>query len=78
MLEEHLRELPEIKITQKVQANAVFARVPQNLIIPLQKEYFFYVWNQQHSEVRWMASFDTTEEDIKNFVAKIKRLLKGS
>jgi threonine aldolase len=32
-----------VTITQPVQANAVFATIPAELIQPLQKEYFFYV-----------------------------------
>ncbi|GAJ20782.1 unnamed protein product, partial [marine sediment metagenome] len=29
----------------------------------LREKYFFYIWNREKSEVRWMASFDTTKED---------------
>ena len=56
-----------IKITQPVQANAIFAIIPGNLIKPLQEKYFFYVWDDNTSEVRWMTSFDTTPEDIEDF-----------
>lgn len=70
-----ISEIHEIKITQKVQANAVFAIIPSYLTEKLQKEYFFYVWNEEKSEVRWMTSFDTTKEDIDDFVKKIKKIL---
>ncbi|MBN1949139.1 MAG: threonine aldolase, partial [Candidatus Cloacimonetes bacterium] len=76
LLAEKVRDIPEIKITQKVQANGVFAIVPRELIAPLQQEYFFYVWDEKKSEVRWMTSFDTTEDDISGFVTSIKKLLK--
>ncbi len=69
-------KIPQIKITQKIQSNGVFAIVPPHIITELQKEYFFYMWNEETSEVRWMCSFDTTEEDIMRFVNKIKELLK--
>jgi len=59
---------PQIKITQAVEANGVFAIVPAKYIPTLQKKYFFYVWNEETSEVRLMASFDTTEEDIHDFI----------
>ena len=75
-LADELKNIPEIKITQKVEANGVFAIVPKQYVPNLQKEYFFYVWNEQTSEVRWMCSFDTTEEDINNFVALIKKIVK--
>ena len=76
ILSREVLKIPQIKITQKVQSNGVFAIVPQNIIPELQKEYFFYMWNDETSEVRWMCSYDTTEEDIMTFVKKIKELLK--
>ncbi len=76
LLAEKISEIPEIRITQKVQANGVFCIVPEKLIKPLQQEFFFYVWDEKQNEVRWMTSFDTTEEDIENFVYAIKKLLK--
>jgi len=75
-LAEKVEEIPEIKITQKVEANGVFCIVPEKLIKPLQAEYFFYMWDESRNEVRWMTSFDTTEEDIDGFVSLIKKLLK--
>ena len=73
LLAEHIEQIPEIKITQKVEANGVFAIIPEQLIPILQKEYFFYEWDENRSEVRWMTSFDTEEEDIVNFTKLIKQ-----
>jgi len=70
-----LADIKQITITQAVEANAVFAIIPQKLIKPLQQEYFFYVWNEQKNEVRWMCSFDTSKEDIDLFVAALRKLL---
>lgn len=75
LLAEQLSGISEIKITQKVEANGVFAVIPGELIPILQKEYFFYIWNEELSEVRWMTSFDTTEEDVYNFSGLIKKYL---
>jgi len=75
MLFQKLTGIDEIKITQKVQSNGVFAIVPPKIIPLLQKEYFFYMWNEALNEVRWMTSFDTTDEDVNGFIAKIKELL---
>jgi len=76
LLAEKLSVIPEIKITQKVEANGVFCIVPDYLIEPLQNEFFFYVWDESRSEVRWMTSFDTTIEDVESFVNTIKKLLR--
>jgi threonine aldolase len=76
LLARELEKIPQIKVTQKVEANGVFALVPKKYIAPLQKQYFFYVWNEETSEVRFMTSFDTTESDIRDFVALIKKIVK--
>ncbi|ADG83255.1 threonine aldolase family protein [Thermincola potens] len=75
LLAEEVSKIPQIKITQPVQANAVFAIVPPQFIPALQQEYFFYVWNKETSEVRWMISFDTTEEDVMDFVRLIRQTI---
>jgi threonine aldolase len=67
LLFEKTSSIPGIKITQKVQANAVFAIIPAHLVQALQEKYFFYVWDEGTCEVRWMTSFDTTPGDIEGF-----------
>jgi threonine aldolase len=74
-LSERVKDIKGVKITQEVQSNGVFAIIPPETIPELQKEYFFYVWDEIKSEVRWMTSFDTTEEDIEGFTTKLKELL---
>jgi threonine aldolase len=76
VLARELRTIPQITITQPVEANGVFAIVPKKFVARLQKHYFFYVWNEETSEVRLMTSFDTTEDDIANFVALVKKIVK--
>ncbi len=75
MLASELSSIPQVKITQSVDINGVFAIVPNEIIAQLQSEYFFYEWDEERSEVRWMTSWDTTEEDIKGFVKTLKSLL---
>ena len=76
LLADELRKIPQIKITQRVEANGVFALVPKKYVPVLQKKYFFYVWNEETSEVRFMTSFDTTEEDIADFVRLVKKTVR--
>jgi threonine aldolase len=74
LLEAELLKTPSVKITQVVDANSIFAIVPPAIIPELQKEHFFYVWNEKTSEVRLMCSFDTTEDEIRNFGKKLREL----
>jgi len=75
LLEQEVLKIPAIQLTQNVEANGVFAIVPPAIIPQLQEKYFFYMWDEHRSEVRWMTSFDTQEEDILNFTTLIKSLV---
>lgn len=70
-----IKDIPEVIVTQPVEANGVFAIVPKKVIPKLKESFYFYMWNEATSEVRWMCSFDTTEEDIETFVSILKSLL---
>lgn len=76
LLEEKIREIPEVQITQPVQINAIFAILPPAAIEKLLKEFFFYTWDASRHEVRWMTSYNTTEEDVMSFIAALKAALK--
>lgn len=75
LLEKELLKTKSVQITQSVDANGIFAIFPSSVIPALQKEHFFYVWNEKTSEVRLMCSFDTTEEDVKSFGEKLRALI---
>jgi threonine aldolase len=76
LLADELVKVPHIRLTQPVEANGVFAVIPPQYIPTLQKKYFFYVWNEEISEVRLMASFDTSEDDIHDFVKFVRKTVK--
>jgi threonine aldolase len=61
-----------VGIVHPVQANAVFARLHPRHIAALQQDWFFHVWDEAESVVRWMAAFDTTESDVDAFLADIR------
>lgn len=75
LLEKTLLAFPEVRITQSVDANGIFAILPAAAIPALQAEHYFYVWNERLSEVRLMCSFDTTEDDILSFGKVLKEVL---
>jgi threonine aldolase len=66
-----------LTITQEVRANGVFAILPSGAAEELQKDFKFYVWDEHTGEVRWMCSWDTTEEDVDAFVAAILGVVQG-
>jgi threonine aldolase len=68
-LEAEVKKIPQVKIVYPVEANGVFAQIPRAAIKKIQERYFFYPWIEEEAVVRWMCSLDTTEEDIREFVA---------
>lgn len=70
-----LRLLPGVHFTQKLESNQLFLTLPRPVIERLQKKYFFYFWNEPANEIRWVTSFDTTEEDISELVNEVKLAL---
>ncbi|MCJ1688737.1 MULTISPECIES: low specificity L-threonine aldolase [unclassified Rathayibacter] len=64
-----------LAFTQPTQANAVFATLPAGVADRLRAAYRFYDWNPATGEVRWVCSFDTSEDDIDAFTAAIEREL---
>lgn len=70
-LEKKISTAQNIQITQSVDANVIFAKMPSEVIKRLQAQFKFYVWNEMTNEVRWMTSFDTTENEVDEFAAQI-------
>lgn len=69
-----VKDMPYAKVMYPVQANGVFVQLPHAIWTALQQEYFFYDWDEAQNVVRWMCAFDTTEEDIHNFIATLQRI----
>lgn len=75
LLYEGLKDVPQVKVMYPVQVNSVFAQLPHDAWHQLLNDYFFYDWDESNDVVRWMCSFDTTEEDITQFVDAIKKVV---
>ncbi|MGA7695883.1 MAG: low specificity L-threonine aldolase [Candidatus Sulfotelmatobacter sp.] len=77
LLEKEISRIPGIKVVWKVEANGVFAQIPRHAIDKIKQRYFFYMWMEEESIVRWMCSFDTTEDDIRDFAKVVAEAVKG-
>jgi len=80
-LAEGVRAVPEVEIVHPVEANGVFASLPRSAIQAVQREFPFYVWQSEKGPrdiVRWMTSFDTTTDDVDDFVSAIARATSGA
>jgi threonine aldolase len=76
-LESKLQPITEVKILFPRQANAVFAELPRPVIETLwQRGWKFYTFIGQGG-CRLMCAWDTTEQDVEEFVADLKAALAG-
>src|SRR5215471_752644 len=77
ILETEVRKIPQVRVAWPVEANGVFAQIPGHAMAKIKERYFFYPWIEEECIVRWMCSFDTTEEDIRDFVSVVAEAVKG-
>lgn len=71
-------DVPGLRIERPVEANGVFATLPSHTIPILQEHTPFYVWDEAASEVRWLCSWDTTEQEIDDFASTVRSVLSGT
>jgi threonine aldolase len=73
-LYEGVANLPGVEVAYSVQSDSVFARLRPEHIEALQRDWYFYVWDEETSIVRWMTAFNTTKTDVDQFVADIAKV----
>ncbi|MEG2576604.1 MAG: threonine aldolase, partial [Glutamicibacter sp.] len=74
-LSQAVEEIDGVQLVYPTQANGVFAQLPTEVSDQLREHFRFYDWDRAAGQVRWMCSFDTTEEDVAAFIAKLHELL---
>ncbi len=77
-LHERVRSIPGVRVTRPVKCNAVFATLGRAAIERIEREFFFYTFDEALPEVRWMTHWATTEGDVDEFAACIEREVRGS
>ena len=75
LLASEIADIQGINMTQKVESNAVFAILPEDKLKKLHEHYTFYDWDEARCEARWMCSWNTTEQDVEEFVRGLKRVM---
>lgn len=77
LLAQEISKNPYITFAYPVQANGVFVKINPEYIPLLQQKYSFYVWDEVNNIVRWMTSFNTTPQDVYQFMNVINEIVKG-
>ncbi len=71
VLAEKLKQINGVDILYRVEANAIFAKLPAGVADQVREKYSFYDWDNAGT-VRLMCSFDTTVADIDDMAEMIK------
>ncbi|MEV4254082.1 low specificity L-threonine aldolase [Spirillospora sp. NPDC049652] len=71
LLADQVRDVPGVEIVRPVDANAVFARLPEKAAERLREHFSFH--GDPTQEVRWMCAFSTTEADVNAFAAALRK-----
>lgn len=73
-LYEKVRHIESLRLSPP-QVNSLYPFLPVEKKNELQKWSFFWDWDETVGQVRWMTSWDTTEEDVDRFAAGIQFFL---
>lgn len=66
-----LSRYPEVKFTQVVETNGVWVILPDVLADKLMEKSFFHPWDPARKEYRIMTAFDTTEQEVDDFLTAL-------
>jgi threonine aldolase len=77
LLKKELDKIPEVEITQKVEANMIYVIIQKKYLNKIRKKYFFHVFDEKNCEARLMCSFNTAEKDIQDFIRELKAIIKN-
>ncbi|MCH1881862.1 low specificity L-threonine aldolase [Agrococcus sp. ARC_14] len=72
-----VESLPGVEFAYPTQSNGVFARLPEGVADRVRDAFFFYDWDAAAREVRWMCTWDTTEDDVDAFAAAVREAVAG-
>jgi threonine aldolase len=70
-----LEKIPEIKISFPVQSNAVFARIPKTAEEKVRARGWQFSTGNVTPDSRLMCSWDTTPDDVDNFISDLKNAI---
>jgi len=72
-----IKNTKNMHLTHEVETNQIFFTVPCSWIHLIQEHVTCYLWNKEKNEIRFIASWNTTEEEIislKTLFSKISRI----
>ncbi|MDP1879817.1 MAG: beta-eliminating lyase-related protein, partial [Parachlamydiaceae bacterium] len=60
-----IQSIPQLSLNYPVESNQIFFKAPEEWIPLIQEKIFCHLWDQEKKEIRLIASWNTTSEEIK-------------
>ncbi len=73
-LAECIRSIPHLSLSYPVESNQVFFTAPSSWIPRIQEEISCYLWDRDKCEIRFIPSWNTSEEEIKAVQAVLMKI----
>lgn len=61
-----IKTIPQLSLSYSVETNQIFFTAPKSWIPLIQDEIFCYPWDQEKNEIRFITSWNTSTQDIRN------------
>ena len=74
LLADLISGMPHVELAHPVESNGVFVNMKPEYIAALQRQYMFHEVEPSAHTVRWMLSFNTSEEQVRAFAKAIGAL----
>ena len=72
-----IKSNPDFSLSYPVETNQVFFKAPATWIPLIQEKIFCYPWDAEKNEVRFIASWNTSEQDIKELRSILSEISKN-
>lgn len=73
-----IKSIPGLSLSFPVETNQVFFTAPASWISLIQEKIFCHLWDAEKNEIRFVASWNTSEQDIKEVRSILSEIPKNS
>ncbi|MBX9745081.1 MAG: hypothetical protein K2X08_07735 [Chlamydiales bacterium] len=73
-----IQSIPQLSLSYPVETNQIFFKAPASWIPLIQESVFCYLWDKEKNEIRFIASWNTSEQDLielRSILLKISQTL---
>lgn len=72
-----IKTIPQLSLNYSVETNQIFFTAPKSWIPHIQDEIFCYVWDQEKNEIRFITSWNTSAEDVRDIKSILTKISKS-